>query len=181
MSAHSLEECNVKIAQVASLIESIPPKFYGGAERVASYLTEELVCQGHDVTLFASAQSTTRAKLVPCCAQPLRLNPLVRDVIPYYMIMLDKVRRMAADFDVIHFHFDQFHFPVFHEHARCTLTTLHGRQDLPDLQKLYVAFPEMPLVSISNAQRGPIPNAHFVGTVYHGLPLDLLGPTVSPR
>jgi glycosyltransferase involved in cell wall biosynthesis len=170
----------VKIAQVASLIERTPPTLYGGAERVASYLTEELVRLGHQVTLFASAQSVTTARLVPCCAEPLRLNPGVRDVIPYYMIMVDKVRRMACEFDIIHFHFDQFHFPVFHDHAHRTLTTLHGRQDLPDLQMLYVAFPEMPLVSISHSQRAPIRDANFAGTVYHGLPLDLLMPTLEP-
>jgi glycosyltransferase involved in cell wall biosynthesis len=170
----------VKIAQVASLIERIPPTLYGGAERVASYLTEELVRFGHHVTLFASAQSVTTARLMPCCAEPLRLNPAVRDVIPYYMIMVDKVRRMACEFDIIHFHFDQFHFPLFRDHAHRTLTTLHGRQDLPDLQMLYVAFPEMPLVSISHSQRAPIHNANLVGTVYHGLPLDSLMPTLEP-
>jgi len=167
----------MRIAQVASLIESIPPKFYGGCERVASYLTEELVRQGHDVTLFASAQSTTSARLVPCCEAPLRLDPQVRDVIPYYMMMLDKVRRMADHFDIIHVHFDQFHFPVLYEHAHRTLTTLHGRQDLPDLRKLYAAFPQMQLVSISESQRAPIPDANFVSTVYHGLPTNLLRPS----
>src|SRR5437762_5965145 len=98
----------MRIAQVAPLYESVPPKRYGGAERVASYLTEELVRQGHEVTLFASGESITAARLIPCCRQPLRMNPLVRDVIPYYMLMLDKVRRMAAEFEVIHVHFDQF-------------------------------------------------------------------------
>ena len=128
-----------------------------------------------------SGQSITTAQLVPCCAQALRLNPSVRDTIPYYMVMLDKVRKMASQFDVLHFHIDQFHFPIFHEHACRTLTTLHGRQDLPDLKQLYVGFPDMPLVSISDAQRRPIPNANFVGTVYHGLPADLLTPTLSAR
>ena len=162
----------MKIAQIAPLMESIPPRLYGGSERVVSYLTEELVAQGHDVTLFASGQSITSAKLVPCCAQPLRLNPAVRDIIPYYMLMLDKVRSMASEFDILHFHIDQFHFPIFHEMAHRTVTTLHGRQDLPDLHHLYRGFPDMPLVSISNAQRAPIPDANFVGTVYHGLPRD---------
>ena len=162
----------MKIAQIAPLMESIPPRLYGGSERVVSYLTEELVAQGHDVTLFASGQSITAAKLVPCCAQPLRLNPAVRDIIPYYMLMLDKVRSMASEFDILHFHIDQFHFPIFHDMAQRTVTTLHGRQDLPDLQHLYRGFPDMPLVSISNAQRAPIPDANFVGTVYHGLPRD---------
>jgi glycosyltransferase involved in cell wall biosynthesis len=170
----------MKIAQIAPLMESIPPRLYGGSERVASYLTEELVAQGHDVTLFASGQSITAAKLVRCCEQPLRLNPSVRDIIPYYMLMLDKVRGMASEFDILHFHIDQFHFPIFNEMARRTVTTLHGRQDLPDLHHLYRGFAEMPLVSISNAQRAPIPFANFVGTVYHGLPRDL-GLTLHPR
>src|SRR5262245_51501472 len=164
----------MRIAQIAPLMESIPPRLYGGSERVVSYLTEELVAQGHAVTLFASGQSITSARLVPCCAQPLRLNGAVRDIIPYYMLMLDKVRSMASEFDILHFHIDQFHFPIFHEMAHRTVTTLHGRQDLPDLHHLYRGFPGMPLVSISNAQRAPIPDAGFVGTVYHGLPRDLV-------
>ena len=171
----------MRIAQIAPLIESVPPRLYGGTERIASYLTEALVMQGHDVTLFASGQSITTAKLVPCCTQALRLNPSVRDPIPYYMLMLDKVRRMASDFDVLHFHIDQFHFPIFHDFAHRTVTTLHGRQDLPDLKQLYLGFPDMPLVSISDAQRGPIPDANFAGTVYHGLPTDLLTPTLHAR
>ena len=171
----------MRIAQIAPLIESVPPRFYGGTERIASYLTEALVKQGHDVTLFASGQSITTAKLVPCCAQALRLNPTVRDPIPYYMVMLDKVRKMASKFDVLHFHIDQFHFPIFNQLAHRTVTTLHGRQDLPDLKHLYRGFPEMPLVSISNAQRQPIPNANFAGTVYHGLPKGMLTPTLFAR
>jgi glycosyltransferase involved in cell wall biosynthesis len=171
----------VKIAQIAPLIESVPPRFYGGTERIVSYLTEALVKQGHDVTLFASGQSITTAKLVPCCAQALRLNPSVRDPIPYYMVMLDKVRKMAPHFDVLHFHIDQFHFPIFHELPSQTVTTLHGRQDLPDLKHLYSGFPEMPLVSISDAQRRPINDANFAGTVYHGLPSDSLTPTLLAR
>ena len=110
----------MRIAQIAPLIESVPPRLYGGTERIASYLTEALVAQRHDVTLFASGQSITTAKLVPCCAQALRLNPSVRDPIPYYMLMLDKVRKMASQFDVLHFHIDQFHFPIFHDFAHRT-------------------------------------------------------------
>jgi glycosyltransferase involved in cell wall biosynthesis len=170
----------MRIAQIASLIERIPPKLYGGTERIVSYLTEELVAQGHDVTLFASGDSITAAKLVPCCEQALRLNPTVKDVIPYYMIMLDKVRRQAANFDVLHFHIDQFHFPLFRDISHRTLTTLHGRQDLTDLQQLYSAFPEMPLVSISESQRAPIPDATFAGTVSHGLPRDSLTASLRP-
>jgi glycosyltransferase involved in cell wall biosynthesis len=171
----------MRIAQIAPLMESVPPRLYGGTERIASYLSEALVKEGHDVTLFASGQSITSAKLVPCCAQALRLNPAVRDPIPYYMVMLDKVRKMASQFDVLHFHIDQFHFPIFHELAPRTVTTLHGRQDLPDLKHLYRGFPDMALVSISNAQRRPIPDANFAGTVYHGLPKNLLTPTLFAR
>lgn len=171
----------MKIAQIGPLIESVPPKFYGGTERIVSYLTEALVEQGHDVTLFASGDSITSANLVPCCKEALRLNPAVRDPIPYYMIMLDRVRRMAPSFDVLHFHVDQFHFPIFRSIAHSTLTTLHGRQDLPDLQQLYRAFPDMGVVSISNAQRRPIPFANFLGTVYHGLPENLHKPTFAAR
>ena len=171
----------MKIAQIAPLIESVPPRFYGGTERVVSYLTEELVRLGHDVTLFASGDSVTSARLVSCATTALRLDPNVRDPIPYYMLMLDRVRECAADFDILHFHIDQFHFPLFRPLAGRTLTTLHGRQDLPDLRPLYFGFNEMPLVSISDSQRRPIPNANFVATVYHGLPLDLHQPTFNPR
>jgi glycosyltransferase involved in cell wall biosynthesis len=171
----------MKIAQIAPLIERVPPRLYGGTERIVSYLTEELVAQGHDVTLFASADSVTSARLVPYCEQALRLNPAVRDPIPYCMIMLDKLRRMAPQFDILHFHIDQFHFPIFHDWPLRALTTLHGRQDLPDLEVLYDGFPEMPLVSISQAQRKPIPDGNFVGTVLHGIPRDLFAPSLLPR
>ena len=171
----------MKIAQIAPLIESVPPRFYGGTERIVSYLTEELIRLGHDVTLFASGDSVTSARLVSCATTALRLDPNVRDTIPYYMLMLDRVRECADDFDILHFHIDQFHFPLFRPLAGRTLTTLHGRQDLPDLRPLYFGFNEMPLVSISDSQRAPIPNANFAATVYHGLPLDLHQPTFNPR
>ena len=171
----------MKIAQIAPLIESVPPRFYGGTERIVSYLTEELVRLGHDVTLFASGDSVTSARLVSCATTALRLDTNVRDPIPYYMLMLDRVRACADDFDILHFHIDQFHFPLFRPLAGRTLTTLHGRQDLPDLRPLYFGFNEMPLVSISDGQRAPIPNANFVATVYHGLPLDLYHPTFNSR
>ena len=171
----------MKIAQIAPLIESVPPRLYGGTERIVSYLTEELVAQGHEVALFASGDSLTSADLVPCCPQALRLDPSVRDPIPSYMLMLDKVRRMASQFDVLHFHIDQFHFPIFNETAAQTVTTLHGRQDLPDLKRLYAGFPDMPLISISDAQRLPIASANFAGTILHGLPTDLLTPTLHTR
>ena len=163
----------MRIAQIGPLIESVPPKCYGGTERIVSYLTEELVKQGHQVTLFASGDSLTSAELVPCTGGALRLTRTVQDPIPYYLLMLDKVRERADDFDVLHFHIDQFHFPIFRTIARRTLTTLHGRQDLPDLQALYRGFSEMPLVSISDAQREPAPTANFTATVYHGIPTEL--------
>jgi glycosyltransferase involved in cell wall biosynthesis len=163
----------MKIAQIAPLIESVPPRLYGGTERIVSYVTEELVALGHDVTLFASGDSITAAKLVPCVPTALRLDASVRDPIPYYMLMLDRVRQRADDFDILHFHIDQFHFPLFRPIAGRTVTTLHGRQDLPDLLPLYVGFDDMPLVSISNAQRRPVPKANFAGTVHHGIPAHL--------
>jgi glycosyltransferase involved in cell wall biosynthesis len=168
-----LTKNTMKIAQIAPLVESVPPRLYGGTERIVSYLTEELVALGHDVTLFASGDSVTAAHLVPCVPQALRLDLNVRDPIPYYMLMLDRVRQRAQDFDVLHFHIDQFHFPLFRPLAGRTVTTLHGRQDLPDLLPLYVGFDDMALVSISNHQRRPVPKANFAATVYHGLPLDL--------
>jgi glycosyltransferase involved in cell wall biosynthesis len=171
----------MKIAQIAPLMESIPPRLYGGTERIVSYLTEELVRQDHDVTLFASADSITSAKLVGCVPKALRLDPNVRDVIPYYMLMLDRVRQRANEFDILHFHIDQFHFPLFRHMANRTVTTLHGRQDLPDLKPLYVGFNDMPLVSISNDQRRPIPKANFAGTIHHGLPTNLHKPIFNPR
>ena len=166
----------MKIAQVAPLYESVPPRLYGGTERIVSYLTEELVAKGHEVTLFASGDSLTSARFVSCAVQALRLNPAVRDPIPYYMLMLDKVRRTASQFDIMHFHIEQFHFPVFHDRATRTLTTLHGRQDLPDLEFLYRGFPDMPLVRMSTAQRQPS-TGNFVATVPHGIPRDLHAPT----
>ncbi len=171
----------MRIAQIAPLMESVPPRLYGGTERIVSYLTEELVRMGHDVTLFASGDSMTAAKLVGCVPEALRLDARVHDPIPYYMLMLDRVRRHADKFDILHFHIDQFHFPLFHAHAGRTVTTLHGRQDLPDLKPLYIGFGDMPLVSISNAQRLPITSASFAATVYHGLPADLHRPVFNPR
>jgi glycosyltransferase involved in cell wall biosynthesis len=171
----------MRIAQIAPLIESVPPKLYGGTERIASYLTEELVKQGHEVTLFASGDSITSAKLVPCTRTALRLDSKVRDSIPYYMLMLDRVRQQAAEFDILHFHIDFFPFPLFRSIANRTVTTLHGRQDLPDLLPYYLGFGDMPLVSISDAQRRPITDANFAATIYHGIPADLHKPTLEPR
>jgi len=166
----------MKIAQIAPLIESVPPPLYGGTERIVSWLTEELVRLGHEVTLFASADSITSAELAPCCNRALRLDDTVRDIVPHYMLMVDKVRERADDFDLLHFHIDLFHFPLFRSLEARTLTTVHGRQDLSDLRPFYHRFSKMPLVSISAAQRKPLPHANFVATIHHGIPADLHRP-----
>lgn len=166
----------MKIAQIAPLAESVPPRFYGGTERIVSYLTEELVRQGHDVTLFASGDSQTSAHLVPIVDAAVRMNPNIHDPIPHHIIMLDEVRRRADDFDALHFHIDLLHMPMMHELGSKSLTTLHGRQDLPDLKPFYRAFPDHRFVSISNHQRLPMPPARWAATVYHGLPANLLTP-----
>lgn len=176
-----LRRMKVKIAQIAPLAESVPPRLYGGTERIVSYLTEELVKLGHEVALFASGDFITSADLVPCATKALRLDPAIKDIIPYYMLMLDRVRQRADEFDILHFHIDHFHFPVFRSMANKTLTTLHGRQDLPDNRPLYFGFDDFPLVSISNDQRRPIPHANFAATIYHGLPKTFLKPTFEPR
>ncbi len=171
----------MKIAQIAPLAEAVPPKLYGGTERIVSYLTEELVSQGHEVTLFASADSRTRAELAACAPRALRLDGTVRDPLPHVLIMLEEVRRRAEEFDILHFHMDMLHFPIFRHMAGHTLTTLHGRLDLPDLQPLHRKFSEFPLVSISNRQRWPMPPVNWTGTVHHGLPLDLLRFKAEPE
>src|SRR5260370_31368186 len=171
----------MKIAQIAQLMESVPPRLYGGTERIVSYLTDELVRLGHEVTLFARADSVTAAQLVGCASMALRLDGNVRDPIPYYMLMLDRVRKLAEEFDILHFHIDQYHFPLFAHMADCTVTTLHGRQDLPDLKPLYIGFSEMPLVSTSNDQLRPVATAHFVATIHHGIPAHLHTPIYNPR
>ena len=163
----------MRIAQVAPLYESVPPKYYGGTERVVSYLTEELVRQGHEVTLFASGDSVTKARLVPACPRSLRLDKHCVDQMVHHVVMLEHAFRYAGDFDIIHFHVDYLHFPLSRRQAITHVTTLHGRLDLPDLVPLYKEFPDMPVVSISNAQREPLPWANWQGTVYHGLPADL--------
>jgi glycosyltransferase involved in cell wall biosynthesis len=170
----------MKIAQIAPLAEAVPPHLYGGTERIVSYLTEELVRQGHHVTIFATGDSRTRAELVPSCPQALRSDPSVQDPVPHVLMMLEDVRRRAGEFDILHFHTELLHFPVFHDIAARTVTTLHGRLDLPDLQPFHRKFPDFPLVSISNDQRRPLPPVNWVGTVYHGLPLDLLRFEQSP-
>ncbi|MEK0082372.1 glycosyltransferase family 4 protein [Geminicoccaceae bacterium SYSU G07066] len=163
------------------MIEAVPPRLYGGTERVVAYLTEALVRLGHEVTLFASADSGTSAELVPCARQALRLDADVRDPLPHQILQLELVRQQAQRFDVLHFHTDYLHFPLFRPIAERTVTTLHGRLDLPDLHGIYREFRDMPVVSISNDQRRPMPWARWVGTVHHGLPLDLLPFTPEPR
>ena len=159
----------MRIAQIAPLIESVPPRLYGGTERIVSYLTEELVAQGHDVTLFASGAVDHRGQgSCPAARRRCGSNPAVRDIIPYYMLMLDKVRGMAAEFDILHFHIDQFHFPIFHDAWRSrTVTTLHGRQDLPDLKHaLRAAFPRCrwSRSRTRSARRSPTPTSSAPST-----------------
>jgi len=159
----------MKIAQIAPLAESVPPKLCGGRERVISYLTEELVRLGHDVTLFAAGDSETSASLVACSRHALRLDSTIRDALAPLTLMLELVRQRAHEFDILHFHLEHLHFPLFRSLARKTVTTVHGRLDLAELAPLYREFSDMPLVSISAAQRRPVPAANWVGTVHHGL------------
>src|ERR1700742_4307816 len=166
----------LRIAQVSPLYESVPPQLYGGTERVVSYLTEELVQQGHEVTLFASGDSVTTASLVPCSPKSLRLDKTCVDQIAHHFVMLDKVLEhvIRDEFDVVHFHIDYFHFPISRAHRIPHMTTLHGRLDLADLPPLYRRYPDMPVVSISQAQRRPLLFANWIGNVYHGLPENAL-------
>lgn len=159
----------LRIAQVAPLSESVPPKLYGGTERVVSVLTDELICQGHAVTLFASGDSQTNATLVPVCEQAQRLAGCV-DPLSAHMLMIEHIAQRARDFDIIHYHVAPLHFPLARRMGTAHLTTMHGRLDLPDLVPLYEEFSELPLVSISDAQRAPLPRQNWVGTVHHGFP-----------
>src|ERR1700738_2549707 len=164
----------MKIAQIAPLYESVPPKLYGGTERIASYLTEELVARNHDVTLFASADSVTRARLIPASESALRLSPTpVVDTVAHYIRLLELVFREAHQFDVLHFHIDYLHFPFTKRQPVPAVTTLHGNLSIPDLVPLYKEFREMNVVSISDAQRQPLPWIGWWGTVYHGIPENL--------
>jgi glycosyltransferase involved in cell wall biosynthesis len=160
----------MRIAQIAPLTEAIPPKLYGGTERVIYWLTEELVALGHNVTLFASGDSDTSAKLVPVWPKALRLDGSVRDPCALHMMMLEQVRRQAADFDFLHFHLDYYPFSLFCRQPTPFVTTLHGRLDLPEHQPLFSTFSAIPIVSISDAQRQPVPHAGWVRTIHHGLP-----------
>jgi len=163
----------MKIAQIAPLYESCPPCLYGGTERVVSYLTEELVRLGHEVTLFASGDSQTSAKLEPGCRSALRLDSGCEDPLVHHLIMLDRVRQRAEEFDILHFHTDYLHFPFFAPYWHKTVTTLHGRLDLADLPAMMREYSMMPLVSISDAQRAPMAWANWFGTVQHGLRPEL--------
>jgi glycosyltransferase involved in cell wall biosynthesis len=166
----------MRIAQIAPLHEAVPPKLYGGTERVVSYLTEALVDLGHDVTLFASGDSRTRARLEPVWPRALRLDPGTGDTLAPHLLLLEKVRRVAHTFDVLHFHLSYLPFPTFSLVDVPFLTTLHGRLDLLELQPMFDMFPQAPVVSISSSQRIALPNANWLDTVYHGLPENLLVP-----
>jgi glycosyltransferase involved in cell wall biosynthesis len=160
------------IAQVAPLYESVPPKLYGGTERVVSYLTETLVAAGHDVTLYASGDSVTSARLVPCVEQSLRLDATCKDALAHHYLMFEQVLRDRDRYDVIHFHTDYLHFPLARHVGLRHLTTLHGRLDLPELPLIYREFSETPVVAISTAQQSQRPEARWMGVVHHGLPPD---------
>lgn len=166
----------MKIAQVAPLFESVPPKLYGGTERVVHYLTEELVNKGHEVTLFASGDSVTRAVLISSIDKALRLNRSCVDPMAHQIVQMKDVLDHASGFDIIHFHTDYLHFPFTGQFGPPCITTLHGRLDIPDLQSVYNTFSEEHVVSISENQKIPLPQANWVGTVYHGLPLHLHRP-----
>jgi glycosyltransferase involved in cell wall biosynthesis len=165
----------MRIAQISPLFEAVPPKLYGGTERVVYSLTEELVAMGHDVTLFASGDSITSARLAPMRAQALRLDPSVVDWIAIYMRMMELIYRRADEFDVLHFHTDYFPLSLFSRQRTPFLTTLHGRLDIPEFKDVYELF-DAPMVSISDSQRRPIPRLNWIRTVHHGMPADLLTP-----
>ncbi|AMB86580.1 glycosyl transferase [Pseudomonas agarici] len=169
------------IAQIAPLYEAVPPQLYGGTERVVSYLTEALVELGHEVTLFASGDSRTSAKLEALWPQALRLDPTIRDTLAPHMLMLEEVRSRASAFDMLHFHFDYHPFSLFTRQPVPFLTTLHGRLDLPEHQPIFNRFSQVPVVSISNSQRLPLQQANWLSTIYHGLPENLLQPIPGSR
>jgi glycosyltransferase involved in cell wall biosynthesis len=171
----------MRIAQIAPLLEAVPPRLYGGTERVVSYLTEGLVERGHSVTLFASGDSETSGDLVGCRAQALRLDPLpLKSPVAAHLSMLHGIRQRADEFDVLHFHIDLLPLPIFETLAHKTITTLHGRQDKQDLPQAYRCWPGFPLVSVSDAQRKPLAWANWFDTIPHGLPPDLCTPPRRP-
>src|SRR5919106_846973 len=163
----------MRIAQVAPLIESVPPKHYGGTERIVSYLTEELVRAGHDVTLFASGDSVTNAQLIASCERSLRKNERCKDPVAREVLLVDHVIEHVSEFDLIHFHTGYLHFPICRYLPVPHVTTLHGRLDMPDTGPVFQRFRNVPVISISNAQRQPLPWANWQATIYHGLPQDL--------
>ena len=166
----------MRIAQISPLTEAVPPQLYGGTERVISWLTEELVGLGHDVVLFASGDSRTSAQLKAVWPRALRLDGSIRDPMGLHMTMLEQVRRQAGEFDFMHFHLDYYPFSLFSRQSTPFVTTLHGRLDLPELQPVFSTFASVPIISISNSQRRPVPQANWVNTVCHGLPAHLLTP-----
>ncbi len=163
----------MRIAQVAPLYESVPPRLYGGTERVVSYLTEELVRQGHEVTLFASGDSQSKARLVAACPRALWRDPGCHETLPHHIRQMELVFEDVSRFDVVHFHGDYLHFPILRRQPCTNVTTLHGRMYVPDMRPLFEEYPEMPLVSISDDQRRPMPSANWRATIHHGLPRDL--------
>ena len=165
-----MKDSTMRIAQIAPLYESVPPKLYGGTERVVACLSDALVQRGHEVVLFASGDSKTCAKVVPCREMALRLDKKLSWDIPAHLAMLAEVRKRASDFDILHFHLDCFHLPLFQDMADRTLTTVHGRQDIDDLRRLHQHYPDYPLVSISASQRRPLPHLRWVKTIHHGYP-----------
>jgi glycosyltransferase involved in cell wall biosynthesis len=164
----------VRIAQISPLFESVPPRLYGGTERVVAFLTDELVRLGHEVTLFASGDSETQARLIPVWPHALRLDATCRDPLAPHVLMLEEVAQRAHEFDVIHFHISQFHLPIVRRLSVAHVTTMHGRLDMPELAPLFAEFQDVPLISISDAQREPLPEAGWIETIHHGLPIDLL-------
>jgi glycosyltransferase involved in cell wall biosynthesis len=169
----------MQIAQVAPLTEAVPPKFYGGTERVIHWLTEELVALGHNVTLYASGDSVTSAKLEAVWPRALRIDGSVRDPNALHIAMLERVRQQSDEYDFLHFHLDYYPFSLFSRQSVPFLTTLHGRLDLPEHQPVFKTFPSPPVISISDAQRRPVPHANWVRTIYHGLPQQLLTPVAA--
>jgi glycosyltransferase involved in cell wall biosynthesis len=170
----------LRIAQVAPLYERVPPVLYGGTERVVSYLTEELVRQGHDVTLFASGDSITRARLVSVWDRALRLDERGPEATSLHVLLVEEVFKRAARFDVIHFHMDALQMPLARRHTTPCVMTMHGRLDIPGLRRFYREFSELPLISISNAQRRPLADANWIATVYHGLPPGICAARLTP-
>jgi glycosyltransferase involved in cell wall biosynthesis len=169
----------MRIAQIAPLFESVPPQLYGGTERIVAYLTDELVRLGHEVTLFASGDSLTRAKLVPCCPRSLWHDPNCRETLPHQVRQMELVFQDVSRFDILHFHTDYLHFPLLRRHLCASVTTLHGMLHPPDAGELFEGYDDVPLVSISESQRQPFPWANWQAIVYHGLPTGLF--TFHPR